>query len=437
LLDLADAYAELEAFEMARHMLAAASEVQCDPSRLHYSLGKLFYIQREYERATPEFELTLELSPNTFSAAMNLGRCYENIGRTADAADIYIRGLDMRPRTRLADVSSLSDLPPELVAIDLMRLIDEIEDVDEIGDQSQIDFHFAKARVLDKLGRFEEAWSHAEQANRSVFQSCAGKLKGADTHRRDVLDWAGRSKLPAIPGADETMADCPIPLFILGPSRSGKSTIERLLAGLKQVKAGYENHLVPDMVRLASQLSGGLGSDKFDSLSKRAYPVFSRLYAERIMEKAADAAAFTSTSPGLIEHVPRILAAAPRSRFVFVKRNPDDLALRVFMKKYAHGHYYSYSVPQIYEYISFYHALMDIYLDRYPDRTMLVHYENLVIDPRNVLSAVAKFCSIAEETDASPVVGDDIGCAAPYLAFLASARDQQAAGPSVLTRQAL
>jgi hypothetical protein len=109
---------------------------------------------------------------------------------------------------------------------------------------------------------------------------------------------------------------------------------------------------------------------------------------------------------------------------VFVKRNADDLAVRVFMKKYAHGHYYSYDVPQIYAYMYFYHALMDIYLDRYPDCTMLVHYEDLVTDPKSVLSAIAKFCSIAGKVDASPVVGDDIGCAAPYFAFLASARDR-------------
>ena len=48
----------------------------------------------------------------------------------------------------------------------------------------------------------------------------------------------------------------PLSLFIIGPSRSGKTTVERLLGQVEGIKCGYESRLAERTARRTSQLSG-------------------------------------------------------------------------------------------------------------------------------------------------------------------------------------
>jgi tetratricopeptide (TPR) repeat protein len=416
---LANCYFEVEAYEMAAHILDIARKLQEDSPKVHLALGKVLHAQRDFERAATHLERALKLNPDMFLAAFQLGRCYENLDRLSDAADIYLRSLAMAPGSRLQSISALSDLPPSLVPLDLLQLIEQVENTGD-GNDSKIDLYFAKARILDKLGRFDEAWSYARMANAEVFKSCANKLKGEEARRARVMDWARGSARPAIPAVESIVTD-PTPLFILGPSRSGKSIVEQFLKAFNAVRCGHENLLVQSAVRLSNQLSGYLSSGNFASLPADAYPVFSRIYGQELRRRAGHAAVFTTSSPGLLDHVPRILAAMPRSKFVFVKRDVNDLALRIFFKKYERGHYFSYDVSKIYSYIAFYHALIDIYLNRFPENSILVRYEDMVANPSTTAHRLAQFCSIDEELDVVPDVGNDVGCSAPYLDKLKTA----------------
>jgi hypothetical protein len=214
----------------------------------------------------------------------------------------------------------------------------------------------------------------------------------------------------------------PLPVFVLGLTRSGKSTIERLLAAFPGVRRGYENSLIHYAVKTARQLSGRTTSRSLQSLPKRAYPEFSIIYAEQVRRWAGGTAVFTTTMPGLISHVPRLIVAVPRARFIFVKRDPDDLALRIFFKQYRRDkHVYAYSVPMIRSYMKFYNALIDCYLDKFADRTMLIRYEDLVIDPAGAAARLAAFCGIKDIPGTLPDIGNDVGCSAPYREKLAAA----------------
>ena len=88
---------------------------------------------------------------------------------------------------------------------------------------------FARSWALHHDGRFAEAWQDLKRANQLVFdveENAAHRdLDGKRQELRRLegpgsgIDWRPPSRRD----------DCPNVLFILGPSRSGKTTLEALL----------------------------------------------------------------------------------------------------------------------------------------------------------------------------------------------------------------
>ena len=118
-------------------------------------------------------------------------------------------------------------------------------------------------------------------------------------------------------------------LFIVGPSRAGKSTLERLVSGLDGVKRGFESRLVEPAARRTSQLAGLLTVVDPVELPRSLDAQFRKTYLEDLGEFAPGARIVTDTHPGMISAVGRIAATIPNVRFVFIRRDPQDLALRI------------------------------------------------------------------------------------------------------------
>ena len=115
-------------------------------------------------------------------------------------------------------------------------------------------------------------------------------------------------------------------------------------------------------------------------------------------------------------------ATRPGVRFIFMMRDLDDVALRMFMKPYRAGNHYAYSIATIFEYLSLYYQLVDLWLERLPQIAMAVEYNDMIGDPAGSLARIAEFCGLAPPDRAMPALGDDRGCAAPYKPFIAAGR---------------
>src|SRR5262249_44825816 len=136
----------------------------------------------------------------------------------------------------------------------------------------------------------------------------------------------------------------PISLLILGPSRSGKTTAERLLSRLEGVKRGYENPIVEKTVRRACQIAGLPVTPWFEDLPATLRPTCREIYVEELAKRAGSAQVFTITRPIRIHDADLMIGAFPNVRLLLVKRNVEDLVLRIYMRKYSVGNLYSYDL---------------------------------------------------------------------------------------------
>jgi hypothetical protein len=214
----------------------------------------------------------------------------------------------------------------------------------------------------------------------------------------------------------------PLSLFIVGPSRAGKSTLERLVGSLEGVKRGFESRLVEPPTRRTSQLAGLLTLVDPDELPRSLDAQFRKTYVEDLGEFASGARIVTDTHPGMITAVGRIAATIPNVRFVFIRRDPQDLVLRILMKRYRTGNHYAYDIETILEHLSSYNLLMDLWMERFAPLAIELTYEQLVTEPMAILARVAELCGATVSTKPLPDLGDDRNCSQPYRELMVKAR---------------
>jgi hypothetical protein len=212
-----------------------------------------------------------------------------------------------------------------------------------------------------------------------------------------------------------------ISLFILGPSRSGKTTMESLVSSLHGVKRGYESAVMENAVRRTFQSAGLLTHRMFEALPAKLDSQCREIYLEELARRARSAKVFTNTHPSRIHDAARVAAAIPNVRFIFIKRNFEDNMLRIYMQKYAAGNSDSYDLKALRDGLAWYHEMIDLLAAKLAGISRVITYEDLVADPPAALGVAAELCGLPIDHGPIPYIGDDRGCAEPYREFLKSA----------------
>ncbi len=416
--NLAAVYYELEAYDMAEIIFGQLRIITAGHYQIHFNLGNLYSKKKEYEAAATEYEKVLELRTDHYEAALGLGSCYDHLGRMNEAYNILNKSLSMASESILPSISAISALPRSIVKIDLQESMDQLRA--KVGNQSPDTdnrFQFTEARIMDADGQFEEAWKLSCLANEYMANITAGEYASDHAKEKETLAWA-RSLKP-IPGWENRKAETNVKsLFVLGPSRSGKSTTERMLLETGSVKGGFENLMVATAVRRANQISGRLSDNNFAALPEKAYPAFAHLLQRETENRANGMDLYTTTTPGLIINVPRIAMTIPNSRFIFVKRDIHDIAIRIFMRRYRSGNTYAYSLRRIKDYIHWYNELIDIWTRLFPERTKVIQYEDLAKNPDDIWQELINFCGLDKSAPGNLDLGNDTDAAAPYRKFM-------------------
>jgi hypothetical protein len=224
-----------------------------------------------------------------------------------------------------------------------------------------------------------------------------------------------RANRPTPPPPDRRQ---PVSLFILGASRSGKTTMERLMATFDGVKLGYENPIVENAIRRAFQGAGLLTNGFFEMLPPQLYPQCREIYLEELARRAGPARVFTNTHPARISDAPLIVSVFPNVRLLFVKRDIEDTVLRMYFRRYTEGNAYAYELSAAREHVVWYHQMMDLMAAKLPDIVRTIRYEDMVANPSAALRVAAELCELPMPSEPPPAIGDDRGCAEPYREFM-------------------
>jgi hypothetical protein len=190
---------------------------------------------------------------------------------------------------------------------------------------------------------------------------------------------------------------------------------------LDGVKRGYENLIVRNAVHGTCQTATLPNVRLLERLPPQLHPDCCKIYHEELTRRAGSAKVFTNTNPGCIYDAARMVSIFKEVRFIFMKRNIEDNLLRIFMRKYTRDNVYGYDLKAAREHILWYHQMIDLMAEKFPDIVRMIHYEDMNANPAAALRAVAELCGLPAPRKPPTIVGGDPGCAAPYRQFMTAA----------------
>lgn len=406
----------LDGKEMAAQILEQARLINPRDASVLVTLGEIYREEREYELARDAFREAQSQEPGLEAATIGLALSHLSLGENTEAADalnrFIVRGV------RSSDLLSVVvELPSAMIRIDVLA---EMAKLTRSENDDPVEFEntnaFVRAMALDKAGRHAEAWEVLRIANRTRATRAIKDLhilreseQAALKKLRDTWKTSGRRE-----------GGQPISLFILGPSRSGKTSLETLVGTFEGVKRGYENPSLDNAITRAFQDAGFLTSWLLDHLPQQFHPKCRENYLEELGRRAGTARVFTNTHPQHVQNAGRLATLLPDVRFIFVKRNIDDLTLRIYMRNYRRGNAYAYSLESIRDHVNWYNEMMDLMAEKFPDIVRIIRYEDMVADAACALRVAAELCGLPMPEGPLPAVGDDRGCAEPYHMLMAA-----------------
>ena len=252
-----------------------------------------------------------------------------------------------------------------------------------------------KGRLLDRIGRYEEAFAAFAEGKRlcrevtglnyleDQAQQLANRLKGFFTETR----------LAILPRA-RLREDAAQPIFILGFPRSGTTLVEQTLSAHPRICAGDElpfvNEITQAMMRVLNSpltypeaLAELWMGDRCQGLDELRDYYLERVRQLDIVEPGA--AWFTDKMPLNETHLGLIALMFPRSPLIHVLRHPLDVVLSTFSNHLTHGFYCSYALETAARHYALTMELVEHYRGQMTLHYLPIRYEDIVDDQEDAV----------------------------------------------------
>lgn len=295
------------------------------------------------------------------------------------ATELYRRALaqtEMIPQTWFALAMIKTFTPGDADLLAMERLLPQMRMADP---QLLARFLYGLGKAWDDCGDYEKAWARyaegAELRRQTEKWDPAGLARFADGLIGDFTREAIQALKPVqAPGQKN--------LFVNGLPRSGTTLVEQILVSHSQVENGSEINLLRAALiptgshsladALAYQQRHG-GTDPWGDLASAYHHMLrERFQTDRLV---VDKTLGQSHFMGLLLHM------LPDARVIWMRRNPEDVALSCFRNYFTSKIPWSWSMEDIGRFFTIEDKLFAHWTRQFPERILVVPYEELVRAP--------------------------------------------------------
>lgn len=360
--------------------------------------------QGRYTEAAEYFDEAYHLEPSntrfivSHANAAELDRQYDRATELLDAAKKLSPDLLEITMVRADVLARQKQYERALSVLDAERPRAEADRVQAPG------YSLRRASILDKLGRFDEAFAActvAKQTQRALGQGY--KREEAQKYYSRFRRFFTRERLGLLPRAHPREHESQ-PLFVIGFPRSGTTLAEQILASHSDVTSGGELFVI-DRVCAASQdvLAGPLNYPEclvevWMGDRQWAFDILRDLYLQEARVHGIDPTGprfFTDKTPFNGPHLGLISLLFPRSPIVHLQRHPLDSVLSSFFTAMGHGYGMAYDLMTIAEHYVLVADLIDHYREQLDLNYLAVRYEDIVQDQEAASRRLLEFAGLS------------------------------------------
>jgi len=337
------------------------------------ALARCLLALERHREALTVLETALPVEPRHAETHANKGQALERLGQLASAERSYLAALELQPDQVVAKAGMASlcnhygahteardharaalNAAPDYAPAAVALAVAELADGSPAAAEARIRPLMAALRpdpllasylgdALDGQGRTEEAfqaWSHSGEALRRAhadrFRS-EGVLAAAERAAR-VLERLPANGWPGNEGVRTTSEGGNTHVFLLGFARSGTSLLGLALAGHEDVEVLDEQEPLIDALRA---FAGMDGLNRLLAASDSELEVFRKAYWRRVAAAGAklERRVFVDKQPMNSLNLPVIARLFPGARILFARRDPRDVVLSCFRRRFLMNRY--------------------------------------------------------------------------------------------------
>ncbi|MER8764608.1 MULTISPECIES: sulfotransferase [unclassified Mesorhizobium] len=396
--------------EMALRYLARAVGEEPQNPFYHLSLGEVYLKVSEYSPAIRHIQQALKLKPDLLEALCALGRAYVEFDKADMAVPVYEKALKINrdhPRVRTGLASALTGLGRvdeaevylkeaierriampaaynELVhtrkfteePAELKSILRELG-YPKLDPESAMRLHHAAGKVLNDLGRYEDAIDHFKKGKQA-----AGYKFDLEAYRRWVDSTIELFNPDMVAASAGHGSPSEVPVFVLGMPRSGTTLTEQICASHPDVHGAGE---LKKLRRAAN--ATGVTRHSARALGQSIVPInpdLSKILAEEhlsyLRERSPTARRIVDKMPRNFELIGLIGLLFPNARIIHCRRDAIDNCLSCFFQNFSKGHSYIADLQTLGLFYREYDRLMRHWDKVFPGRIFENRYETLVAD---------------------------------------------------------
>jgi tetratricopeptide (TPR) repeat protein len=288
---------------------------------VHLALGRLLYSGGDVEGAERAYARTLALESDHGGAAAGRALCLEILGRRDEGLALLAPFLAAESAEPVVDYAAGRLLAGAGRADEAARHLARATESTDPHWRRNPQPWYEHGRVLETLGRLDEAfeaWSRANRLKPVAFDVAAFERRVETI----ITRYPGAGEAATGAGAD---LSGPRPLFIVGMPRTGTTLVEQMLACHPQVMGGGERLILETMAgRLWRRSERARPADADDLESMR------RKWHERIGPVESGVAYYTDKFPGNFLHLGLAHELLPELEVIWCRRDAADTALSIF-----------------------------------------------------------------------------------------------------------
>jgi tetratricopeptide (TPR) repeat protein len=254
---------------------------------------------------------------------------------------------------------------------------------------------FAAAALLERLGRYAEAFARAREGNEVARTSRPpfDPVAHASRVNRSIRYFSKR-RVQSLPRATHGNGR---PVFIVGMPRSGTSLVEQVLASHPAVYGAGELRTLGLIARETEQTDWAKGEPYphcLDMLSPRRANELAARYLSVIESMNVAARYVTDKMPVNFLHLDLVELLFPESRIIHCVRSPLDTCLSCYTSNFARGNEFSFDLSHLGPYYRDYQRLMDHWAKVLTVPMLEVRYEDVVLDTEQQVRRMLEFLDL-------------------------------------------